>query len=340
MRTCTITAHAPVRVCDVGGWTDTWFAKSGFVCSVAINRYVHVTIAKQAAPQTTFVFDIRNYNQICTLAEVRQAHPLIAAALDDIPLPAGFAYAITIDAEMPPGSSTGTSAAVSVALLAALAACTHTDMTPAELARRAHRLETVHLGLQSGVQDQCGAAFGGANLIEIPIYPDTIVTPIPVHQEWVTAFNSQHLLYYYGQPHQSSAIHQHVIARITQDQSRIDALEPLRIAALTAASALHSGDMHAYATALIQNTDAQSVLHPELVSHTAHHIIRIAKQHHAWGWKVNGAGGDGGSISLIASNNPTVRAHMIAQLSKELPHIVLIDCAFSDIGVQVEIDDE
>ncbi len=338
MRTRTIIARAPVRVCDVGGWTDTWFAKHGFVCSVAINRCVTITIETQPSLHTSYVFDIRNYNQICSLAEVADAHPLLAAALNEIPIPNGYAYTITIDADMPPGSSTGTSASVSVALLAALAACNNTHYSPAELARRAHRLETVHLGLQSGVQDQCGAAFGGANLIEIPAYPETIVTPIPAHQHWVTAFNQQHLLYYYGQPHQSSAIHQQVIARITQEQTRIDALEPLRIAAQTAASALRNGNLRDFASALIHNTEAQAKLHPELISQTAQHIISIAQQHDAWGWKVNGAGGDGGSISLIASDDTVMRQRMMNRLAETLPHILYIESAYSSDGVRVAIN--
>ena len=32
----TVTATAPVRVCDLGGWTDTWFAGHGLVVNVAV----------------------------------------------------------------------------------------------------------------------------------------------------------------------------------------------------------------------------------------------------------------------------------------------------------------
>ena len=33
----TVTATAPVRTCDCGGWTDTWFAQHGAVFHVAVN---------------------------------------------------------------------------------------------------------------------------------------------------------------------------------------------------------------------------------------------------------------------------------------------------------------
>lgn len=334
----TISACAPVRVCDVGGWTDTWFARTGYVTSIAVNRLVRVTIRATPSRQTAVVFEVRNYHQTLSLAEARQQHPLLAVATDEISLPNGHTYTITIDADMPPGSSTGTSAAVSVALLAALASCNNIQLSAAELAHRAHRLETVHLGQQSGVQDQIGAAYGGANFITITDYPSTVVEHINLTETCITAFNQQHTLFYYGTPHRSSDIHQQVITRITREQSSVNALEPLRIAAKAAADALRRNDLRTFATTLIDNTEAQSQLHPELVNQTAHRIIAIAKHHDAWGWKVNGAGGDGGSISVIASDNPDTRRHMYATLAQELPHIVRIDSAFCPQGVQVTID--
>ena len=51
---------------------------------------------------------------------------------------------------------------------------------------------------------------------------------------------------------------------------------------------------------MIENTEAQSSLHPELVGADARAIIEVARQHGALGWKVNGAGGDGGSLTLLA----------------------------------------
>lgn len=332
-----VTAVAPVRVCDVGGWTDTWFARTGAVCSIAIDRMVRVSIALSSSPSPRITFDVRNYQQVLSLAQARVAHPLLAVALDELPPPSDYTLTITIDADLPPGSSTGTSAAVSVALLAALAACHGTTLSAAALAQRAHRLETVHLMQQSGVQDQLGAAFGGANFITITNYPETRVEHIDVDSPFIAAFNQQHTLFYYGKPHRSSDIHQQVIERITRAQSSVQALEPLRNAAIIAADSLRANDLRGFATTLIRNTEAQAQLHPDLVSETARRIIAIAQRHGAWGWKVNGAGGDGGSISLITSDDPLARQQMHAQLASELPHIVRIDSAFCPHGVQVSM---
>ena len=44
MQTTVINAVAPTRICDVGGWTDTRFARSGAVFNIAIYPYVEVQI--------------------------------------------------------------------------------------------------------------------------------------------------------------------------------------------------------------------------------------------------------------------------------------------------------
>jgi D-glycero-alpha-D-manno-heptose-7-phosphate kinase len=86
---------------------------------------------------------------------------------------------------MPPGASTGTSASLAVALLAALAHLRGESPAPADLARSAHRLETGRLGLQSGIQDQIAASYGGINFVEMPSYPDALVNPLTIRQRRV-----------------------------------------------------------------------------------------------------------------------------------------------------------
>lgn len=334
-----VITQAPVRVCDVGGWTDTWFARNGAVCSIAINRYVTVTIhsTRQLVPQVTF--DVRNYATILSLAEARTYHPLLAVALDEIPIPEHCSLHIIIDADMPPGSSTGTSAAVSVALLAALTTITNKSLSPDELAKRAHRLETHHLAQQSGVQDQIGAAFGGANFIEITEYPETRVTPLSIPANTIAAFNAQHMLFYYGKPHHSSAIHSQVIEHLPNNQSSLSALDQMRQAARIAATSLSNGDLRRFAEQLKENTEAQAILHPDLINKTARGIISIAQSFDAWGWKVNGAGGDGGSISIIASEFGEQSLTMRNEILHQYPDVQYISSAFCPYGVRILVQE-
>ena len=52
---------------------------------------------------------------------------------------------------------------------------------------------------------------------------------------------------------------------------------------------------------MIANTEAQRSLHPELVGVDASRVIDVAAAHGAIGWKVNGAGGEGGSLTILSA---------------------------------------
>ncbi|MGP8206380.1 MAG: hypothetical protein ACLQVK_10065, partial [Acidimicrobiales bacterium] len=110
---------------------------------------------------------------------------------------------------------------------------------------------------------------------------------------------------YLGARHVSSAMHETVIKRLAGDDQYAERLlAPLRAAAEDAATALVAGDIAAYGEAMVTNTHAQRGLHPALVSEPAQEIIELARRHGAVGWKVNGAGGDGGTVSLIGPDDP------------------------------------
>jgi D-glycero-alpha-D-manno-heptose-7-phosphate kinase len=68
---------------------------------------------------------------------------------------------------------------------------------------------------------------------------------------------------------------------------------------------------------MIKNTEAQGRLHPALISQDAARVIEIAKAHGAAGWKVNGAGGDGGSVTLLTGASSHVKRAMIRQIEEE-----------------------
>ena len=50
---------------------------------------------------------------------------------------------------------------------------------------------------------------------------------------------------------------------------------------------------------MIANTDGQRALHADLVGADARRVIDLAARDGAIGWKVNGAGGDGGSLTVL-----------------------------------------
>ena len=253
-----LTAVAPVRVADLGGWTDTWFAGRGLVCSIAVWPGAEVRIAvEEAAGTGTIVLDAVDFGDRYDLVEGRGRHPLLEACIDEVGVPAGLDLTVSVHSEIPAGASTGTSAAVSVALVSALTALRGATVVPEELAAAAHRVEAVRLGRQSGIQDQRSAAFGGINRIEMRAYPhDVGVRAVEVPDEVRWELEHRLVLVLLGRTHVSSAVHDQVIAGLEgaspDDAARL--LDPLREAAGAGAVALAAGDLEGYGAALVANT--------------------------------------------------------------------------------------
>jgi D-glycero-alpha-D-manno-heptose-7-phosphate kinase len=268
-----IVATAPVRVCDAGGWTDTWFAGRGAVCNLAVRPGVRVELH----PADELVIDADG-----------GPSPLVVVALEEAGVHAGR---VVVRSAVPPGSSLGTSAAVAVAVLAAA------GVPRSALARRAHAVEVERLGLQSGVQDQAAASSGGASWLEID-YPAARRSAIAVPPAAWRSLDARFVTVFLGE-HRSSAVHERVIADLTDDAS---ALDELRACAVAARDALAAGDLRAYGVALARNTEAQRALHPALVSAAADEVIAVARRAGALGWKVNGAGGEGGSVTVVCGD--------------------------------------
>src|SRR5439155_16194608 len=106
-------------------------------------------------------------------------------------------------------------------------------------------------------------------------------------------------LVFLGRGHDSSRLHRQVIENATGHGSAV--FSRLRDAAVAARDAVVAQDLEAFGQAMIANTDAQSSLHPELVGVDARRVIEIAATQGALGWKVNGAGGDGGSLTILSA---------------------------------------
>lgn len=319
-----IQCTAPIRVCDLGGWTDTWFAGSGKVLNIAVFPSVEVSVEarpkKRGEPQITI--HAENYHDVYALnarAKSWTKHPLIEAGFRLFRLPPGLHLEVTIFSSAPAGASTGTSASVSVALLGALDLLGQRSLTSYELACKAHYIESELLKLQSGIQDQLCAAYGGINYIEMTRYPEASVSPVVLPEELLWELESRLVLIYLGKPHSSSAVHETVIKRLEESPKFRRCLEPLREAATEGKAALLRADLQAFGAAMVANTKAQQQLHPELVGERARQVIALAREHGVSGYKVNGAGGAGGSVTLLLRPGAREKHALIAAIEAAHP---------------------
>jgi D-glycero-alpha-D-manno-heptose-7-phosphate kinase len=209
-----------------------------------------------------------------------------------------------------------------------LAAVRLEQRSPRDIAYAAHRLEVDILGVQSGIQDQLSAAFGGINYLEIETYPEARVYPLPTWEE----LSPRLTLVFLGRAHDSSAVHRQVIEDVERRGSGV--FSRLRVAAVAARDAVLARDLDAFGQAMIANTEAQGSLHPGLVGVDARRVIECAAAQGAIGWKVNGAGGDGGSVTILSATRKTKEAleHRVTVLDKRYR---VLPIQVSTVGLQV-----
>ncbi len=334
-----IKCTAPVRICDLGGWTDTWFAGTGRVLNFAVFPSVEVTLLTRPRKEQEPSITIRaeNYHDIYTIDPSSHSygkHPLIEAGFKLFRLSPDLSMDVTIFSEAPVGASIGTSAAVSVAIIGALDLLATQSLTSYEVARKAHYVETNLLHLQSGVQDQLCSAHGGINFIEISNYPEASVCPLDLPAELIWELESRFLLIYLGKPHSSSVLHEAVIKRLEQSPEFRKNLDPLREAAVLGKEALLGGDLAAFGQAMIQNTEAQRGLHPDLVGERADRVIQVSSRFGIAGYKVNGAGGAGGSVTLLLKSGSLHKRALITEIQNLHPEFRNIPIRLAPYGLR------
>jgi D-glycero-alpha-D-manno-heptose-7-phosphate kinase len=335
-----------VRTCDCGGWTDTWFARHGAVFHVAVNPGVRVVVQAGPAPRdaaATVVLVAENYgDRYAFVPGTRRwgRHPLLEAAIESEGVPPGTSIEVSVRSAVPPGAATGTSAAVCVALVGALRALWGRSAGADDVARAAHAVETERLGQQSGLQDQFAAAHGGINYIEIPEYPDAVRHSVAVSEAVRGAIDRQLLLVFLGRTHSSTAIHGEVISGLDRHgSSGHAALDGLRLAAAAAREAVEAGDLAALGEAMRANTEGQRRLHRSLVGSDAQRVIDAAAARGALGWKVNGAGGEGGSLAVLCPPGDAARAAIEAAIAQASSAYRVLPATIAPAGLEVAVAD-
>jgi len=341
-RRSVINSVAPIRICDNGGWTDTWFAEHGKIFNIGVYPYVEaqIEVYPSNARDEGIVLHAENFGDRYAIHPQDAKHewvrhPLLEAAIEYVGVPDDLAVQISIYSEAPAGCSTGTSAAVNVALIGALDRLTPGRRTPLEVAYAAHRVETEMLGYQSGIQDQLCAAYGGINFIEMFQYPHAAVSPIHVPNAIWWELERRLALIFLGRSHSSSAVHEMVIRHLEDAGPDCRQLEDLRRTPELSRDAIYAGDFDALGQAMVSNTEAQRRLHPALISKDAQQVIDIAGEHGALGWKMNGAGGEGGSLTLLSGPSMSARRAMIREIEETNPLYQSIPIYLSRYGLRV-----
>ena len=329
-----LVTKVPVRTADLGGWTDTWFATRGLVCNVAVEPGIEVRIRDGRIPDGCIALCVSGKRVVGRPSDPTVwPDPLMAACLRSAPR----GCEIEICAGVPTGSGLGTSAAITVALLGAFDRWhghEFDERTLMDLGERAHALET-GLGRQSGVQDHFAAALGGVRLWDIT-YPQARVVNTVTNQAVLTALDNRLVTVYLGAPHESSLIHERVIHELEglDERSTEGLLQPLREAARRGFDALVEGGFDVYGQAMVANHEAQRRLSTELISDLADLVVTVAALQGAAGWKVNGAGGEGGSLAVLLGEGQSAAG--IEAALDEFENVKVLPLGLARVGLRCE----
>jgi len=293
-----VLTKAPTRICDIGGWTDTWFYPKGAIFNFCVDLYSYVRLVENKSKMIKiFAENLRQSAEILNLKKIEYngVLDLLKAAIKRMNIENGLD--IYVKADAPPGCGIGTSASIAVALISALANYKRLNMNQNDIAVLAHKLETEELGLESGVQDQYAAAYGGINFMEID-YPKVRLLKIEINENRILELENQFIIVYFGS-RSSSKMHNAVINNYkNRNKATINSFEIMRQCAYEMKASINS-DLNILGEIMNRNWEAQKSLHPLMINSIVNKAEKIAKNNGAIGFKCNGAGG-GGSATILA----------------------------------------
>ena len=353
LKSITVSVHAPVRIIDFGGWTDTWFAGHGKVLNFsALSRdankgkgdYAGIeAVAKVSLTSGHGSFKLHapdiGKSLVCLAdKEDWDKMDLIEATLSSIRWPKGVDVDVVVQSPVvPKGSSVGSSATVSVVLTALIEFLSRSEVDPGWVARSCHEVETRVMGIECGVQDQAAAAHAyGVNFIDIYRYPNLSISKVAITESTRTELESRVLTVIYGGCHSSSDVHKMVIDRLQTTGRLSKDLERLRLIPEEARYCLLAGDFVGLGMAMKENTAAQRRLHAELISPECQKLIDFCQSHGTLGEKVNGAGGpQGGSLSVLAGDVP--KRELVQVIKGSFPDLLVLEHRLADGGLKVVV---
>jgi D-glycero-alpha-D-manno-heptose-7-phosphate kinase len=300
----TVRAAAPVRLDLAGGWTDVppYSARAGgIVVTAAVELFAHAEVTPRAEGYRLVAEDLNLEIELADAAELAGGDmPLLRAGLRMLP-PGPCALVTRADA--PPGSGLGSSGAMDVALVAALAAARGESPDIRATADLACRLEGVEAGIPGGRQDQFAAAYGGFLRLAFRD-PDATVEPITLPADIADALARRMLLCYTGASRFSGATIGRVMAAYERgDPAVAGALDGIRGVAETMPAALLAGDLARVGTLLSANWRLQQALDPGMCTPVMARLERAMVEAGVLGGKAAGSGA-GGSMFFLCPDDP------------------------------------
>lgn len=271
--------------------------RGGAVLSAAINRYACATLVPGGER-----FEVRSLDYDASVSYgiddpfVYDGQlDLAKGVLDHFRRANGFAEGLEIylHNDAPPGSGLGSSSAITVALIGALAEYLRLPLDSYQVAELAYRIERLEVGIKGGKQDQYAAAFGGFSFME---FHDglTVVNSLRLRPETVCELEYSLVFAYVGGSHFSS----HIIEKQVDNYRRgreesVRAMDRLKELAYEMKKALLLGRLREFGELLDAAWESKKRMADGITNPRIDELYHEARRAGALGGKISGAGGGG-----------------------------------------------
>ncbi len=312
-------AAAPVRLDFAGGWTDVppYSAREGgVVVAAAVQLHAYAEVTPRDAGYLLIAKDLGDALEVEGMDGLAGDGPLPLLRAGLRMLNPGPCSLVT-RSDAPAGSGLGSSGAIDVALVAALAAAADRRASVREIADLACRLESVEAGIPGGRQDQFAAAFGGFLRLTFRD-PDASVEPIALDPEFAAELERRLLLCYTGASRFSGNTIGRVMRAYERGESAIaGALDGLRRVAEEMVEALRAADLARIGALFSENWRLQQMLDPGMSTPEMAGLERAMLDAGALGGKAAGSGA-GGSMFFLAPDDPREAREVVSRLGMRL----------------------
>ncbi|MDR0888174.1 MAG: kinase [Candidatus Methanoplasma sp.] len=290
-----VRARAPLRIGIAGGGTDVdpyASQKGGCVFNTTINKYAYCTITPRTDDKMSVISSYYGrYEALLNGGPLNYdgQMDLVKAVTNHFKIKDGFDMYIESDA--PAGSGLGGSSTMIVAVISAFSKLLSLDLTSAEIAALAYKLERIDIGLSGGKQDQYAAAFGGFNLLHFG-KDDVKVDPVVLDNNVINELQYRSVLCFTGSPRESATIIDNQIASFKKGSNE-KALDETKRLAKEICDALKEGDIDKTGRLLDESWAYKKQFSEKVSNADINRLYDIAKENGAIGGKVSGAGGGG-----------------------------------------------
>ena len=295
----TVFAKAPLRMALAGGGTDLepYYSRyGGFVLNATIDQYAYCKVE----PNREWCFKsidlgIEEKHNLWNNVEyidsklklLINSYQYLTKDVEREPVK------ITTYVEAPPGSGLGSSSALVVALIAAIAEYYNVPLGEYDMAEYAIEIERKICDLPGGKQDQFAAAFGGFNFMEFLKDGRTIVNPLRLNQKTQNMMELSTVLYYVGKPRKDSRVIENTAKGLVDSKTVLNATHEIRNACINYKRSLLMGDFDMISELMETYWRMKLETNPHVASPEILDSYDFARKNGATAAKISGAGGGG-----------------------------------------------